>query len=512
MMRGSARGSLMLLVGQIVTAIISTFTVIWMARFLGPTAYGQYTIALLPISIALLFQDLGMNTALMRFCALYRHERRHSELKTIVVTGLVFSIFTSIIISAAMYLFADPIATVFLKRPEVTPLVQASALAVLGGGGLLTTIQAILVGYEMMGVRSFTQIFWSLMRTVFTVALLLIGLGAFGAVLAYTASQIVAGLVGVLLVFLVIKFEGGKTSLSWTVLRKFLSYGLPVSMGSLIGGVLSQLFNSLMVIYVATDLIGNYGAATNFGVLVSFLTVPISTTLFPLFSKFKKNDVELKAIFRLAVKYTAMITIPVVLVIIALSAPLTRIIYGVDYPYVAEYLNLYILTFAWEGLGGISLGNAISGVGESKVSFRASVYTFITGTILVFALGPTYGIVGILITMIICPRAGWIYQITWAKKNMNLTVDWGSTVKIYLTAFAAFAATYLLVSVLSLKGWIALVAGGLTYLLIYAFGLPLSGAIKKSDLSQLGVLVEGLGPIGRIGRSLLSILGRFTKD
>ena len=149
----------MLLAGQIITAVISTLTVIWMARFLGPTAYGQYTIALLPTSIALLFQDLGMNASLMRFCSLYRHEGRNKELKTVVVTGLLFSIATSIIISAALYLFAAPIATSFLKRPEVTPLVQASALAVLGGG-LLTTIQAILVGYERMGPRSFAQIFW----------------------------------------------------------------------------------------------------------------------------------------------------------------------------------------------------------------------------------------------------------------------------------------------------------------------------------------------------------------
>ena len=502
----------MLLIGQIITAIISTFTVIWMARFLGPTAYGQYTIALLPTSIALLFQDLGMNASLMRFCSLYRHEGRNKELKTVVVTGLLFSIITSIIISTALYLFAGPIASNFLKRPEVTPLVQASALAVLGGGGLLTTIQAILVGYEMMGPRSFTQIFWSIIRTTFTLALLLIGLGTFGAVLAYTASQVVAGLVGVLLVFIIIKFEAGKTSLSWEMLKKFLNYGIPVSAGSLIGGILTQLFNSLMVIYVSTELIGNYGAATNFGTIVSFLTVPISTTLFPLFSKFKKNDPELKSIFRIAVKYTAMITLPVVLVMIALSGPLTQVIYGIDYPYVALYLNLYILNFAWEGIGGLSLNNAINGVGESRVGLRAGIITLITGTILVLILGPIYGIVGILVTSIICNRAGWLYQITWAKRNMNLTVDWRSTTKIYLVAAIAFLATYTIINILNLTNWTALILGGLTYLIIYLPLLPLSGALKKIDLSRLDVMTGGLGPIGLLGHTILSLLGRLTRN
>ena len=245
-----------------------------------------------------------------------------------------------------------------------------------------------------------------------------------------------------------------------------------------------------MVIYVATDLIGNYGAATNFGTIVSFLTVPISTTLFPLFSKFKKNDPELKLIFRIAVKYTAMITLPVVLVMIALSGPLTKVIYGADYPYVAIYLNLYLLNFAWEGIGGLSLNNAINGVGESRVGLRAGIITLITGTILVFILGPTYGIIGILITSIICNRAGWLYQIIWAKRNMNLTVDWRSTTRIYLTAVAAFLTTYILVNILNLNDWTALIIGGLTYLIVYLPGLPLSGALKKIDLSRLDVMTE----------------------
>jgi len=511
MMRGSAHGSLVLLIGQIITAAISTITVIWMARILGPTSYGQYTIALLPISIALLFQDLGMNTALTRFCALYRYERRTQDLRTVVVTGLLFSVATSIIISAALYILAGPIATGFLKRPEVTPLVQASALAVLGAGGLLTTIQAILVGYELMGLRSFTQILWSITRTAFTVGLLLIGMGAFGAVLAFTASQLVAGLLGVLLIFIFIKFEAGKPSLSWAMMKEFLSYGIPVSISSLIGGILNQLYNSIMVIYVATDLIGNYGAAVNFGVLVGFFTFPIATTLFPLFSKFKPGDPQLKSIFRMAVRYTAMITLPVVMVIIVISGPLTQLIYGADYPYVAVYLNLYILAYAFEGLGGLSLGNAIVGIGQSKISLRSSILTFILGASLVLLLGPTYGMVGILLTMIIAPRAGWLYQIIWARRNTELTVDWSSTARIYATSLLAAIIAYLLIYVPKLRGWPALLVGGLTYLVVYLFGLPLSGALKRSDVDQFEALVDELGPLGRIGGWIISLLGRFTR-
>ena len=381
MMRGSARGSLVLMVGQVVTTLISAVTVIWMARFLGSTAYGEYTIALFPVSIALLFQDLGMNASLTRFCAMYRYEGRNDELKSVVVTGLVFSIVTSLVISGLMIIFAGPIATIYLKRPEIEPLVRAAALAVLGGGGLLTTIQAILVGYEIMSLMSFTQILWSATRTLLSVVLLLVGLGAFGAVLANTASQVVAGLVGVLLLYIFIKFEkGSKGGFDFGMLRTFLGYGLPLSMSSLLIGVLNQIYNYIMVLYVATDLIGNYGAASSFGVLLSFLTVPIATSLFPLYSKFKKDSPQLKRIFQMSVKYTAIVTLPVVLVIIVVASPLSRLLYGAsDYPYVPLYLSIFILNYSFEGLGGMSLSNLISGVGESRTTLLSSIFTFFTG-------------------------------------------------------------------------------------------------------------------------------------
>ncbi len=428
----------MLLIGQIITAIISTLTIIWMARILGPTEYGQYTIALLPVSIALLFQDLGMNTALVRFSALYRHEGQLNKLKSVVITGLVFSVATSILLSGAMYAFAGPIASGFLKRPDMTPLVQAAALSVLGGGGLLSTIQVILVGYELMGFRSLSQIIWSVTRTVFTVGFLLIGMGAFGAVLANTVSQLVVGLLGVFLIFIIIKFEGNGIGLSFTTLKELLNYGLPVFMGAFLGAVLGQIYNSIMVIYVATDLIGNYGAATNFAVLVSFITMPLATTLFPLFSKFKKDDQQLKSVYQIAVKYTTMLTLPVVLVLIVLSSSLSNILYGAEYPFVAQYLSLFILTYVWEGLGGISLNNLIFGIGESKVMFRSDLCSFIIGATLVIVLGPTFGMIGILVTMLISPRAGWLYQTIWAKKNLNLNVDLNSTLRNLFGRFDSF--------------------------------------------------------------------------
>jgi len=65
--RGSARGSLLLMTGQIVSTIVSALTIIVVARLLGPENYGVVTVVMVPIGLALLVQDLGVNTALTRY-------------------------------------------------------------------------------------------------------------------------------------------------------------------------------------------------------------------------------------------------------------------------------------------------------------------------------------------------------------------------------------------------------------------------------------------------------------
>jgi O-antigen/teichoic acid export membrane protein len=508
-MRGSAAGSLVLMIGQIITTIISAVTIIWIAAALGKTSYGEYTVAFVPASLLMTFQDLGVSTALMRFCALYRHEGR-AGLRSIVVTGLLFSFVTSLVLTLLLYFFSGPVSLLYL-RPEIEPLIRAISLSILGNGVLLTA-QAILAGYDLMALRSLTQVLFSLIRGIVGVTLILLGLGAFGATLSYTSSLVLTGLVSVILIFLFIRFEPGDGGFDFNILKMLIVYGFPLSVSNLLNGILSQVYSSMMILYATTDMIGNYGAAVNFGVLVSFLTIPIATALFPLFSKFKRDDPQLKTIFQSATRYTAMLTLPIILVLVLLAGPVSRIIYSNEYSLVPLYLSIYIITYAFEGLGGSALTNLISAVGESRVVLVSTVFNCVVGTILALILVPSYGIIGMLITMLISPRASWLYQIFWAKKTLGYTIDWMGTFKIYAISIAAFAFSYVVLHGFSLMGWIAIVVSGFCYLLVYVPGLPLSGALRREDFSILDIMVGSFGPLAPIAKYFLSILSRLVRD
>ncbi|MCX5658018.1 MAG: oligosaccharide flippase family protein [Candidatus Omnitrophica bacterium] len=509
--KGSARGSLFLMAGQVVGTVVSAVTVILVARMLGSELYGRIAIAMIPVSLALLLQNLGVSTALMRFSSRFRREGRTAELRMLVSTGLIFSASVALLLSAVLFIFAGPVSAVWLRRPDLESLVRVASLQILGQA-LLTSIQAVLIGFELMSFHAASQVAWSILRGLIVFPLILVGFGAYGPVVAVAVSSLLVGLACVLLFFRRVKFsvEAGSAGFSGS-LRLILSFGLPLYVGSLVSGGLSQVYGTLMATSVSTELIGNYSAATNFTVLVGFFTMPISLTLFPLFSKMDRFDPGLEALFQNAVKYTNMVVTPIAACLILVSAPMTGIIYGDGYPYASLYLSLLLILYLFEGLGGTSLGNLILGLGETRVIFNANVIQLLVGVPLSLVLVPRFQIVGLIASMIIAPLVSLLYLLIWLGKSTGFMIKLGDSARVYLCTLAAFMISYLMLSLLHLDGWVALLSCGSLFFSAYVVALPLSGALDRSGTRQLSELVGATGPLAPVLRVVLSLMDRLMR-
>ncbi len=498
------------MIGQVVSTIISAIASIFLARTLGAEQYGIYSIVLIPVAIMFLIQDLGTSPALTRFCAMYRHEERTGDLREVIRMELIFVSLTSMALSVILFFSSGFISSVFLRRPELENLLETASFMVFGSG-LYGAAQSIFVGYERMKLRSVIDVFFSLSKGSLIVALLLIGLGTRGALLSNLFGYIMTGLLGVLLILIYIKPRRGPLSQSGSkTLSLMLTYGLPYYAGTLLTGSLSYWCSFLMTIYISNTLIGNYSAALNFIALVGFILIPISTTLFPLFSKFSRGDPQLRMILKKAVKYTTLITIPVMVLLILVSGPLIQVIYGEGYAYAAFYLSLYLLTYAFEGLGGSSLSNYIMGIGESRVILWSNAATLILGAPLALILIPRFQIIGLIAVSVIAPRAAWLIQYTWVKRVTGLDVDWLSSVRIYVCSAVAFAAGYLTLSLLHLSSWVALISGTTIFFSTYLVALPLSRTLNGDDLANFREMAKITGPLSPIFNIFLSLLQRLV--
>ncbi|MDP2899532.1 MAG: oligosaccharide flippase family protein [Candidatus Bathyarchaeota archaeon] len=512
MIRGSARGSIVLLVGQVASNLLAAVGVIWVTSLLGDVSLGEVTVVYVPATIVLLFQDLGLNAAMTRFSALWRHEGRMPDLKVLLRTGLLLNTSMAVVLSLAMWLAAPLIAEGFLQEPALVLAVRAVSLVVLGQA-MMNSTQAVLVGLEHMHLKSLANVVWAVLKTVSSVGLVLIGLGPLGAVAGGAIAVVLTGALGMILIYLTLRLvEGGRSSLSQgEALRILLGFGFPYYTSTLIAGGLAQVYSSLMTLYITRDFIGNYAAATNFGVLVSFLTMPIGTVLFPLLSKIPRGSPNLKKVFQNAVKYTAFITLPVALGLIVVAGSLIDVIYPGQYPFAAEYLKVYLVLFVFEGLGGLSLGNLIVAMGETRVILWSNMITFVVGVPLSLFLIPTYGINGMLITMIAAPKVCLLYQLWWVKKTLGFSVNWGSSARLYASALGSFVVAYPVSNMLGLGGWGGLLSGVAVYGLLYLIISPLIGALTRSDIADLDQVVDVAGPFARPLRVVLGLIGRLAR-
>lgn len=486
------------MIGQISSTLITAIAIIIVARFLGSTNYGQITIAMIPISIAGLFIDLGINGALIKYLAQYRSEGRASEANSFLKAGLTINILASSILTVLIYISSEYLANQVFHQPEIRILIQVSSLNLIAQS-LLNTARSIFIGYERMKLVSLMVILQSIIKSTLSPLLVYLGYGAFGAATGHTAAILVTGIVGVTIIqftYLKQETEASSTINFIEASKTLLSYGAPLFLSLIISGSIMQIYNFLMALNVTPSDVGNYQAATNFPVLIAFFTIPIVTVLFPLFSKIPRSDNgQLAAVYRNVVKYSALITVPVTSVLILLSDPIVQIIYGAAYPHTSNYLKLVCIPFLMIGIGYQINGNLLNGQGKTRPPFISSILVFLVGLPLSLYLIPRMGVTGLLITVITATLAGNAYILFWISRNFGFSLDWRASAKIYLSSAIAFAPVSILLSLTKLQDWPQLLLGGAAYAVIYLVAIMIFKTLTIDDVYDLRRILASTGPL-----------------
>jgi stage V sporulation protein B len=508
----SAKGSFILILGQFISTLISAVGVIVIARFLGSTNYGQVAVAMIPINIALLFSDLGVNSALVRYLSQFRHEENYDALKSYIKAGLLINASIGVLLSVIVYALSGLLAGIF-NQPDLDLLIKIGSVNVLAQS-MLSTAQSIFTGFERMELQSYTTILFATLKTLIGPVLIWLGYGPVGAIIGLTLPYIVAGSLGVFLVmFLLVSRlnkDGGESLLGTG--RTMLIYGYPLFFSTFLSGGLGQLNNFLLALYVSSDLMGNYNAATNFGVLISFLTQPIATALFPLFSKlnFRKDD-SLKIVFQSTVKYAALITMPIVTVLVTLSDQIIRIVYAHGFSYASQFLWIYTLNFIFNAVGAISLSNLLNSQGRTDINLRMTLSALIIGLPLCFVLIPTYGVLGLLIIQLLASKPGLFYGLWWIKRNFGFTVDWLSSVKILFVSLCTWAITRIILSLLGLRYLYEFFVGGFLIVVLFLLLLPLTETIDREDIRNIRSIGSAIKPLEPFVNLVLNILEKLVR-
>ena len=510
MAKSSAKGGFKLFIGVSISSIVTAVSLILVLRLLGnPDDYGIITKALIFPAMLGLFKDWGTNSAMIKYLAQYRSENKLHCVKNVMVTGLLFELITGVLLTLLCFLLADFLATNVFQLPETKVLIEVASLTILADS-FLKISQSTFIGLERMEFHSLTLILNSGIRCFLAPLLVFLGYGIMGAIQGLIVAQVTTGIIGIIIFYIAfLRDYSKKDALSKMdikeTLKTLLRYGLPLSVSAVIGGFLPQFYNTLLK---DTAALGNYQTAVNFTVIITFFTIPIATVLFPAFSKLKAEEEKktLRVVFQSSVKYGALLTLPVSLMIMVLSESLVFAVVGTEYTEAPFFLTLYSIIYLYAGLGSLSLGNFLNGQGKTQITMKLALLTLGLGSLLGWILIPQFGVVGLIATNLIAGFPSLFMCLWWIRKHFGATIDWESSAKIFLASGIAAVVTYLLLSQLNYNYWIELITGGVSFLGVYLVIAPLIRAVNKKDVRRLRKMLSGLGPLSYVFNIPLKIM------
>jgi teichuronic acid exporter len=339
--------------------VISWTATIFVARVLVPGDYGLLTMAMIPIGLARIAEDFGLDAILVQ-------DRTIVGERQAQLAGFVLGV--GAVLTTVSMLLAKPIAA-FFKEPDVAQLIAVLSLLFLTDA-LQVVSRATLqrrLAFLKIAVALFVQVAVT-QGVLLTTALL--GLGRWSLVLANVAGGVAAA--GMLWAWAPyrISWPGRSKDLArpllqgWRVMAsRFAYYAYATSDQTIIGRFLGK------------DALGAYSFTTTFANLPFQEASSIITKVVPgIFSSVQNRRDELRRYFLMLTECLVLLTLPMS-VGLALTADLVvRVILGPSWQAVVVPLQLMCFYSAFQG-SQILISHLLMWTGQFRAQMWCSILT-----------------------------------------------------------------------------------------------------------------------------------------
>ena len=317
---------LLLMIGGLLTKIISMFIKIVLARLIGPEGMGIYMLISPTFTLLMALASLGFPVAISKLVA---EEKKNS--KNLVFSVTPISLIINIIIIIIMILSANFISNNLLNEPRAYYSLICISLVL-----PFISISSILRGYFFGKQKMFPHVLSNVTEDIARLIALIIGIPIFlkfglsYAVAFVVLANIISELTSILILFFFLpkSFKISKEDLKPNKknIKDVFSIGIPTTASRIIGSI-GFFFEPIILTYVLIKIgYTNDFIVTEYGILngyimplvllPSFFTQAISQALIPSISKAhsKKNYDYINKRVKLAIFLSLLIGIPATII------------------------------------------------------------------------------------------------------------------------------------------------------------------------------------------------------
>ena len=377
---------------QLLGAVLAAITTIFLARALGPDHYGTYALAMSVGALFALPADFGISPSAHRFVAEHVNDRR----AVAAVLGDAFRLKLLIAgpASIALALAAGPIADAYDSPGLVWPL-RAAALALFCESFvMLSTGAFIALGRVTYNLKLLPL---GLVALALTIALVLAGAGATGAVLARAVGLALVGGAGAWLLWRLVgrptvRLRGG----SGQGRRRIAGYAGPIVLVDSAFALFSQLDVLLIGALLGSAQAGLFQAPLRIVIFLHYVGYAIGSAVAPRLAHRDGEGASVRA-FVGGLRVTILVQAGLAAVLVPWAQPISDLVLGPEYQESADVLRAFAPFVLLSGIAPV-VGLGANYLGEARrrlpVTIAAVAVNLAVDLALLRELGIVAGVIG----------------------------------------------------------------------------------------------------------------------
>lgn len=365
-----------------------------LARFLGPEAYGQFSLAVMVMGIATSLSLVSLNSGIKKFIPEYRQRDEFGKVKGVLLSSLSISVPLSILAGLAMFFGAEFIAVTIFENERLIPLIQIMSV-----GPLFANLKSIffdttkaynIIIYE----AAILKVFQSVVKIAVTAVFVFLGFNIIGAAWGAVISTILVALIGLYLV----EREIGPILTSDVEasydFRKLVRYSTPLLLTGMITTVMSWADTALLGYYMTDTEVGFYNVAIPTATLIMLPHQAIGSLGLSTLSELKeRNEKAIQSSLQVATYWVYALVFPTFLVLVFFSPQVLKVLWGSQYASAAAATSILAGGYLVNALVG-RVGDLLGSEGHTDYILYNNIAAVTLNVGLNILLIPKYGITG----------------------------------------------------------------------------------------------------------------------
>lgn len=397
-------------INQLVTQLVFIWFGIYLARLLGPEAYGLVGMITVFSGFANLFVDFGFSSAII-------YDQNLTERK--VSSVFWFNLLLGSVIYALFYILSPFIAE-FYNEPKLVLLTRVVTISLLVNSvaGIPNTLLSKKIDFKLTVIATWVATFFSYGGAFW------MAYNDWG-VWSLVFQGVVSSIINLIFVWWIAKWKP-QFCFSWEDIKSMFSYGSSIVGTNLLGYVTRNFDNLLIGKFLGNASLGVYTRSYNLMTLpITNVTSVFSKVLFPAFSLIQHDKEKIAFHYLKVIKIIALVTFPLMVGMFTVAEEFVILILGEQWIKAVPIIKMLSILGAFQSV--LSLNGVIyNATGNAKKALKITIYlnivlipSWIAGLFLA-------DLEGLVLAYLLVGAFGGLFILNEALKvlNLNLKAVW----------------------------------------------------------------------------------------